>query len=348
MITRILSENPRIVIAQSTGDFSLARTYINELRIDVVLLDIEMQHMRGLFFFRQLMQENPVRVLVLSSLILPANLAGIEALELGAISIIHKPGGALSLETVTEALTRKIEFAAEFPLDRLLNISHQFCRSKRRQGMTHHTHISEKNSSSLIVVGGGECSVIAFEELFSQFPDDFPPVLAVIHLSGLCTASFARRIDGLCSLRVKEAVNGEKIMSGTIYLAPGGCHMHVAVSQGERMIRIFGGCRICDERSSVDGLFTSAAAVTGKQCIAVLLTGAGCDGTAGINAVHVAGGYTIVQDKRSCVLCDMPASAVSTGMVDKIVPTGAITAAIATRARHGLFTNLDQCGKVLP
>lgn len=324
ILSRQLSAYPEIEVADTAGDPYIARSKIENEDFDVVTLDIEMPRMDGLTFLKYLMKYRPMPVIVVSSLVSGNNQAALEALELGAVDMVRKPGGPFSVEEVVEDLSEKIITAAAVPRSRLLAVSN---RLAAKSG-TMHTLSKITTTNRLIVVGASTGGTIALEELFTRFTPDFPPALAVIHMPERFTASFAARLDGLCQMHVKEAENGETVMPGTIYIAPGGYHMLVGTSGADRIIRIKNGPKLFGQRPAVDVLFNSAAENIGRNCIAALLTGMGRDGAAGMKAIRDAGGYTIAQNEETCIVFGMPKEAIALGGACEVAPLDRIAASI--------------------
>jgi two-component system, chemotaxis family, protein-glutamate methylesterase/glutaminase len=328
ILSRELSSNPGIEVAGTAGDPYIARNKIENDNIDVITLDIEMPRMDGLTFLRYLMKYKPMPVIIVSSLVSSNNPAAIQALELGAVDIVHKPGGPFSVGDIIEDLCYKIREAASFPVTRLYSASARLSSQNREVSSVQHTlsHISTTNK--LAVVGASTGGTIALEELFTHFTPDFPPTLAVIHMPERFTASFAERLDSLCVLHVKEAQNGETVMPGTIYIAPGGYHMLVVSSGSSSIIRIKNGPKLFGQRPAVDALFHTAAENVGKNCIAALLTGMGRDGAAGMKAIRDAGGYTIAQDEETSIVFGMPKEAITLGGACEVTPLDKIAGSI--------------------
>ena len=325
ILSRELSACPGIVAAGTAGDPYVARSKIESGNYDVLTLDIEMPRMDGLTFLKYLMKYRPMPVVIVSSIAVRDNQAAIAALELGAVDVVHKPGGPFSVEAVVDDLCAKIREAAATPISRLAAVSARLNmpgKSLPGNGVlkTRHVLAEVSTTEKLAVIGASTGGTIALEELFMRFTPVFPPVLAVIHMPERFTASFACRLDALCELHVKEAENGEKILPGTIYIAPGGYHMLVTASGADRIVRIKDGPKVFGQRPAVDVLFNSAAEVIGKNCIAALLTGMGHDGAAGMKAIRDAGGYTIAQDEASCIVFGMPKEAIVIGAACEVTP----------------------------
>ena len=333
ILARQLSASPEIEVTGTAGDPFIARNKLENGSFDVVTLDIEMPRMDGLTFLKYLMKYKPLPVIVVSSIVSNGNQAALEALELGAVDVVRKPGGPFSVEEVIEELSAKIIEAYTIPRSRLQTVS---ARLKNRDGSGFQKTLSRiRTTNRLAVVGASTGGTIALEELFSHFTSDFPSALVVIHMPEHFTASFARRLDGLCQLHVKEAENGELVMPGTIYIAPGGSHMLVGTSGAERIIRIKNGPKLFGQRPAVDVLFKSAAENIGRNCIAALLTGMGRDGAAGMKSIRDAGGYTIAQNEETSIVFGMPKEAIALGGACEVTPLDKIAESIG---RHVQFS----------
>lgn len=328
ILSHRLSESYDIEVTGTAGDPFVARSKLETNDYDVMTLDIEMPRMDGLTFLKYLMKYKPMPVIIVSSIAAASNRAAVEALELGAVDVIHKPGGSLSVEAVVDELCVKIREAAVTPVSKLLGASQKLHKFPRPFSSNGNTLSKICTTDKLAVIGASTGGTIAMEELFSHFTAGFPPVLAVIHMPEHFTASFAQRLDGLCELHVKEAEDGETVMPGTIYIAPGGYHMIVASSGAKRMIRIKNGPKVFGQRPSVDVLFKSAAEAVGRNCIAALLTGMGKDGAMGMKEIRDAGGYTIAQDEESCIVFGMPKEAIALGGACEVTPLEKIAASI--------------------
>lgn len=322
ILTKNLSKNPRIEVVGSATDPFAAREKIEKLDIDVITLDIEMPRMDGLTFLKYLMKYKPIPVIIVSSLTQGENRAAMEALEYGAIDIVNKSGGPYSVEEIADDLAVKIISASLVSNTVLQELS------ERVKKKTEHENSSVsikkavlsniKTTNQLIAVGASTGGTVALEVLFKSFTPSFPPTLAVIHMPEHFTASFAQRLDSLCQVHVKEAVDGELIMPATIYIAPGNFHMLVDVSGVNRIIRIKDGPKVHAQRPAVDVLFNSAAKNIGTNCIGVLLTGMGKDGAEGLKAIKDSGGYTIAQDERTSIVFGMPKEAIAIGGASEV------------------------------
>lgn len=332
ILSKQLSQNPSIEVVSTASDPYIARDKIEKLEIDVITLDIEMPRMDGLTFLKYLMKYHPLPVIIVSSIASKQNQAALEALELGAIDVVSKPGGPFSVEEVGEELGKKIILAAAIPRSHILTASERVINLHgRAKGVKTLSRIA--TTHQLLAIGASTGGTIALEELFTRFTPDFPPALTVIHMPAGFTASFAKRLDDLCQVHVKEAIDGEPVLPATVYIAPGGVHMIVEVSGSENRIRIKNGPKVHNQRPAVDILFESVAQNIGKNCIGVLLTGMGRDGAAGLKKIRDSGGYTIAQDEESCIVFGMPKEAIDLGAACEVTSLTAIASQILKQVR---------------
>lgn len=324
ILTEKLSRNPRIEVVGSAMDPYIARNKLEKIDVDVITLDIEMPRMDGLTFLKSLMKHYPTPVIVVSSLAKDASPAAMKALEFGAVDVVPKPGGPFSVEDVVDLL-----------IDRIIAASHaNIGRLRKYTGES--LHVSATKSSSpvlaglrttnqLVAVGASTGGTAALEMLFRDWDPFFPPTLAVIHMPEKFTAAFAARLNELSRATVKEAVNGERLLPGTVYIAPGNYHMLLRTQGAERTLKIASGPKVCNQRPAVDPLFFSVAEQAGRNCVAVLLTGMGRDGAEGLLKIKEAGGHTIAQDEESSIVWGMPKAAIDLGAADAVLSLDGIT-----------------------
>lgn len=321
ILTEKLSKHPQIEVVGTAMDPYIARDKLEKLDVDVVTLDIEMPRMDGLTFLRQIMKHFPLPVIVVSSLTKGESSAAMKALELGAVDVIPKPGGPFSVEDVVELLKDRIIAASKANIPRLKEhteanqIAQKTASSAPKGYLT-----SLKTTNQLITIGASTGGTIALETLFREWEPDFPPTLAVIHMPEKFTAAFASRLNEVSRATIKEGVNGERLLPGTIYIAPGNYHMLLRSQGTVRTLKITSGPKVCSQRPAVDPLFMSVAEQVGRNCIAVLLTGMGKDGAQGLLKIKEAGGHTIAQDEESSIVWGMPKAAIDLGAADSILP----------------------------
>lgn len=321
-----LSKHPMIEVVGVAIDPYIARNKLEQLEVDVIILDIEMPRMDGLTFLKYLMKYRPIPTIIMSSLTNESNQATQEALSLGAVEVMNKPGGPFSVGDVIKTLTEKIITMKS------VNFSPkpQSTSSPSPQKKESHTRILSRieTTEKLIAVGVSTGGTIALEKLFHNFDVNFPATVAVIHMPERFTHTFANRLNDICSVNVKEAVHNEKLLPGWIYIAPGGYHMSVKSIGADRVIKITNGPKVFNQRPAVDILFNSVADNVGQNAIGIILTGMGKDGAAGLLNIKEAGGYTIAQDEKSSMVWGMPKEAIDLGAAQKILPLENIAADI--------------------
>lgn len=325
ILTDRLSKDPRIEVVGSAVDPYVARDKLEKIDVDVITLDIEMPRMDGLTFLRQLMKYYPKPVIIVSSLAKSSSQAAMEALELGAVDVVPKPGGPFSVEDVVDLLIDRILSAKEADMSKIQANSQRMLQQANGHKIQKRYLTGLKTTNQLIAVGASTGGTIAMEEMFRDWEPDFPPTLAVIHMPERFTATFASRLNDICRATVKEAENGEQLMPGTIYIAPGNFHMMLRTKGTERTLRIATGPKVCNQRPAVDTLFESIAEQVGQNCLAVLLTGMGKDGAQGLLRIKNAGGHTIAQDEASSIVWGMPKEAIDLGAADCVLPLTGIT-----------------------
>lgn len=331
ILTDRLSKHPQIEVVGSAMDPYIARDKLEKMDVDVITLDIEMPRMDGLTFLRQLMKHYPRPVIVVSSLAKDSSPAAMEALELGAVDVVPKPGGPFSVEEVVDLLTDRIIAASRADTSKLASLSERI-KARNAQAKAPKSYLSSiQTTQQLIAVGASTGGTIALEEIFRDWEPDFPPTLAVIHMPEKFTATFASRLNDLCKVTVKEAEHGERVVTGTIYIAPGNYHMMLKTQGTEKTIRIVQGPKVCNQRPAVDPLFESVAQQVGRNCLGVLLTGMGKDGAQGLLKIKQAGGHTIAQDEASSIVWGMPKEAIDLGAADKILALNDVTGYIKKR-----------------
>jgi two-component system chemotaxis response regulator CheB len=309
----VLSEQPDIEVVGCAPDPLFARDMIKTLNPDVLTLDVEMPRMDGLDFLGRLMRLRPMPVVMVSSLTERGSEATLRALELGAVDFIAKPrmGIEQGLTAYADALAEKIRIAASARLRKApaLEVGARVSADAILPPIANRITSTEK----LIVIGASTGGTEAIADVLTRMPADSPAILIAQHMPPGFTASFARRLDGLCRVRVKEAEHGERVLPGHAYLAPGHSHLLLARSGANYLTELNTGPAVNRHRPSVDVLFRSAANSAGKNAIGVILTGMGKDGAAGLLEMRRQGAHTIAQDEASCVVFGMPREAIALG-----------------------------------
>jgi two-component system chemotaxis response regulator CheB len=351
VISDIIDADPDMVVVGKARDGEEALRKIEELKPNVVTLDVEMPKMNGLEVLRRLMPSNPVAVVMLSSLTQEGADTTIEALSLGAVDFIPKPSGPVSLDIyrLGDEIRRKIRTASLAKLvgpsgSLLGNLQHAEEVLKRteqrlRRLSTHDQtpQMLERRAtattacSAVVVIGSSTGGPSALQQVIPRLPSAIEAgVLIVQHMPPGFTGSLAHRLSQLSKVSVREAREGDKIECGTALVAPGGYHMVVNRDGG---ISLDSGQQVHGVRPAVDVTMESAARVFGNRCLGVILTGMGSDGTRGAGLIRRMGGKVLAQDESTSVVYGMPKSATAADSVDQVLPLGEMADAIV-RALH--------------
>lgn len=317
MLRLALNNDPRLNVVGEADDAYDAREKIKALRPDVITLDIEMPRMSGLEFLDRLMRLRPMPVVMFSSLTQKGSDSAVRSLALGAIDCIGKPNNGFS-EGVLQDLC-----------DRVYSASNSQSRPAQSKVETRpNTQSNRRWSKQAILVGASTGGVAAVEVFLRGMPPDSPPIIISQHMPASFLASFAARLDQLLPFDVRLAADDVPLESGQVLIAPGGeFHCGVREAAGSLKSRIWKGPKREGHRPSVDEMFLSAVEFSDKIA-AVILTGLGRDGAAGMKALHEGGAYCVAQDQDSCVVYGMPKVAVELGAVDSEVALEKIAADI--------------------
>lgn len=319
MLTEILNRDPEFEVVGAARDPFEARDLIKQLKPDVLTLDVEMPRMDGLTFLRNLMRLRPMPVLMVSSLTERGADVTMQALELGAVDFVTKPGLGLSdgLERLAEELGGKLKVVASA---RVQAREAPKPAASRGSKLAKHLHTTDR----LIAIGASTGGTEAIARLFESLPPDSPGIVIVQHIPEVFSARFAERLDGSSALVVREARDGEQILLGHAYVAPGNHHLSVVRSGARYFCKVTQTERVNRHRPAVDVLFDSMAKEVGPNAVGVLLTGMGDDGANGLLAMRQAGSPTIAQDSQTSVVWGMPGEAVKRGAAAEVLPIDAI------------------------
>lgn len=320
LLAEMINAAPDLEVVGAAPDAVVAREMIKALNPDVLTLDFHMPKMDGMEFLDRLMRLRPMPVVMVSSFTEAGSETTLKALELGAVDFIGKPraDGAKRMEDYAEELIEKIRAAKGARLRR---------PPAPRTGPASPVRVTPAAaplpaarsgaSGKIIFVGASTGGTEAIKDFLLGLPADCPPVLIVQHMPEAFTASFARRLDGLCAPRVIEAQGNEKVESGTVYIAPGHSHLRIRRAPAGYVTELLATEPVNRHRPSVDVLFDSAASLVGRQGVGVILTGMGKDGAQGLLRMRQAGARTFGQDEASCVVYGMPREAFLVGAVDE-------------------------------
>lgn len=312
LFSELLASQPDIEVVGTASDPYEAREKIKALNPDVLTLDVEMPHMDGLEFLAKIMTLRPMPVVMVSTLTSKGADATLRALACGAVDCLAKPEGVLKGEGVAafaEQLCGLVRVAAHSRVGQQRAVPHRVTPLKP---------LPPRPASpvSLIAIGASTGGVEAIHAILPRLPANMPPVVIVQHMPPGFTASFARRLDGLCHMSVREAEDGLVLRAGTACIAPGGRHLVITRGAGGALqCQLEDGATISGHRPSVDRLFDSVAAVAGKSTLGVILTGMGSDGAEGLLRLRQSGAMTLGQNEASCVVYGMPRAAFQCGAV---------------------------------
>jgi two-component system chemotaxis response regulator CheB len=326
VLQQILQSDPGLEVVGVAGDPFVARDKIKALNPDVLTLDVEMPRMDGLTFLEKLMKGHPMPVVMVSSLTEKGCDTTLRALSLGAIDFITKPkldvkSGTLDL---AEEIVAKVKSAAAA---RVLPRRVAAPQSAPPATVSYLAQI--KATHKVVAIGASTGGTEALKDLLEVLPADFPGIVIVQHMPEKFTAQFAKRLDSLCRIIVKEAEDGDRVLPGHALLAPGGKHMLLVRRGAEYSVKITATEPVNRHRPSVDVLFDSVAEQAGNNAVGVILTGMGNDGARGMLAMKNAGAFNVAQDEASCVVFGMPKEAIAMGGAHEVHALTKIAPAIA-------------------
>lgn len=322
ILSASLSQDPGIRVVGTAPDPYAARDKILELRPDVMTLDVEMPRMDGVEFLRKLLPQYPIPVVMVSALTKRGKAITLEALEAGAVDFVTKPSSDLArgLAEVMHELRTKIKIAS------MANLSHLKSRRTPPAAAGKKGALSE-STDKVIAIGASTGGTEAVREVLCGFPADTSGIVVVQHMPPGFTGMFAERLNGLCSMEVKEAVSGDRIIAGRALIAPGGMHMRVKRSGGVYLVECEPGDRVSGHCPSVDVLMSSVARHAGANALGIVLTGMGHDGAEGLLEMRKAGARTLAQDEATSVVFGMPKAAYDKGGAESLKPLPDIAAA---------------------
>lgn len=327
----ILSSDPHIEVMATAQDPIVAAERIAVQVPDVITLDIEMPRMDGITFLQKIMTQHPIPVVIVSSLAEKGSESAFRAMGYGAVDIIQKPkmGTKHFLEESRITICDTVKAAA---VAKLKKVPLRFDVEPKLTADAVIAKVQSKamaqTTEKVVIVGASTGGTEALREFLMAMPLDSPGIVIVQHMPENFTAAFAKRLDGLCRITVKEACNNDSVVRGQALIAPGNRHTLVKRSGARYFVEVKDGPLVSRHRPSVDVLFRSAAQYAGKNAVGVIMTGMGDDGARGMLEMKQAGAYTIAQDEDSCVVFGMPKEAIRLGGVDKIMALDRIPAEV--------------------
>lgn len=328
IISKYLQEDPELEVVETAKDSYDARDKVMQYRPDVLTLDIEMPGLNGIEFLKILMSQCPIPTIVISG----ANDKCFEALSAGAVGFVDKPTSstmnefAIDLATkIKEASVAKIDIKRNF-----MKVSRQIDEKISSKKLTS----IGNNSDQIIAIGASMGGVEAIGKVLKELPLGLPGIVITQHMPPVFTKRYAERLNRECIINVTEAKNGEVILPGHAYIAPGGLQMGIVKKNNKFLIQVKEGDKVSGHCPSVDYLFESVANEAKEKSIAAILTGMGSDGARGLLEIKKAGGYTIGQNKQSCTVYGMPMAAKNMGAVIKETSLDMIPNAILNQLKR--------------
>lgn len=320
LLSDLLDSDPKIEVVGTAKDGKAALQKIKELKPDVATLDYQMPGWSGLTTLKMVMKEQPTAVVMVSAHTKKDAPLTLKCLENGAIDYVLKPSGTISwdIDQVKDELLKIVKIAAKVDLKKLKKL---LKKKVRTLTFKPEALVREK----VVVIGASTGGPAVLELILKALPKNIPAAILIVqHMSKIFTESFAKRLDEVCEIKVKEAKDGEEVIPATVYIAPGGQHMEVEKKQvkGEikAVISLNKNPPVNESRPSIDVLMDSAAQTYGENAIGIILTGMGGDGVEGLKAIDKAGGEIIAQDEESSLIFGMPRRAIEQGMVDEVLP----------------------------
>lgn len=334
LLTEAISAEPDLEVVGTAPDPYIARDKILSLKPDVLTLDVEMPRMDGLTFLKKVMQYKPLPVIIISSLGQASCQVALDALRLGAVEVLAKPGGPYSVGELRMNLAAKIRAAAVARLRTPAKVAETpapAIHSLEALSKIVHDHPPAPSSfdpSTIIALGASTGGTEALKEVLLHLPANCPGIVITQHIPPVFSRAFASRLNEICPMEVKEAADGDLVTPGRALIAPGNFHMLLRRGPEGYRVQVKDGPQVCYQRPSVDVMFSSIADLAGSSTVAAILTGMGADGAQGMLKLKKAGARTIAQDEASCVVFGMPREAIRLGGVDKVVPLSHVAGTI--------------------
>ncbi len=335
----LLDSDPSIEVMAVAADPIFALKRMETEKPDVIVSDVEMPRMDGISFLRKVMETSPIPVVICSSKTEEGSDNAIKAMEYGAVEIIQKPklGTKQFLEESRVEICDVVKAAyasrnkRRLPLAPIRDVAPKLTADVMLPAPVGGNII--ETTEKVVVVGASTGGTEALREFLEVLPQDIPGIVIVQHMPEHFTAAFARRLDGLCKVTVKEAADNDTVIRGRVLIAPGNKHTLLKRSGARYYVEVKDGPLVCRHRPSVDVLFRSAARYAGGNAVGVIMTGMGDDGSRGMKEMHDAKAWTIAQDEESCVVFGMPNEAIKVGAVDIVLPLNKIAAEMLRAAR---------------
>lgn len=341
-LTAVLESDPDIEVIGAASDPFMAAKRMQDDIPDVITLDVEMPRMDGITFLRKIMSQHPIPVVMCSSLTESGSETLLQALEAGAVDVILKPriGAADHLAEAAQRICQVVKSAAQARVSRIKPSRHPIASAPTAK-LTADAVLPPPSGKALarttemvVCVGASTGGTEALREMLEKLPANAPGMVIVQHMPEKFTAAFARRLNTLCEVEIKEAQDGDPVLRGHVLIAPGDKHLLLERQGARYYVSVRNGPLVSRHRPSVDVLFRSAARSAGSNAMGVIMTGMGDDGARGMLEMHQAGAFTVAQDEASSIVFGMPKEAIAHGGVDRIVALDQIAREILSEDRR--------------
>ncbi len=339
LLEEILTQDPAIEVVGTASDPLIAREKIKQLLPDVLTLDIEMPRMDGITFLKNLMRLRPMPVIMISTLTEAGADVTLEALDIGAVDFIPKPKLDVSskLQEYADDIINKVKIAsvARVRAGGSHNIPDVDKKLSADAVLAKTAHNFHQTTEKIITIGASTGGTEAIKEVLINMPANAPAIVISQHIPAAFSEPFARRMDGCSAMTVYEAKDGQQILPGHVYIAPGSHHLLVERSGSRYICRLNDGAPVNRHKPSVDVMFRSVCQSVGPNAVGAILTGMGDDGARGLKELQDVGVPTIAQDEKTSVVWGMPGEAVKMGGADFVLPLNKITAKLLELCSSG-------------
>ncbi|RYJ03242.1 MAG: chemotaxis response regulator protein-glutamate methylesterase [Acetobacteraceae bacterium] len=334
-LTGIIQQSGDLVVMATASDPFIAAARIQEEVPDVMILDIEMPRMDGITFLRRIMAQRPIPVIICSSLTEQGSATLVQAMEAGAVDVIAKPQMGTTqffLESAVR-ICDAVRAAAQARIGRQAAAGRLRDIEKKLSADVilppPNSRAMSRTTERIVCIGASTGGTESLTEVLTALPISCPGLVIVQHMPEKFTAAFARRLDGLCRIDVKEAADGDAVLPGRALIAPGNHHLLLHRSGARYHVTVKDGPLVSRHRPSVDVLFRSTAQYAGSNAMGVIMTGMGDDGAKGLLEMRKAGAFTLAQNEESCVVFGMPKEAIALGAAERVIPLDRIAHEIA-------------------